>query len=143
MTTIDPISEPISSDCCFFGTEIGKNENERDENVRFNKYPASKVNSQQEQTMISSLTIYDLNLSQAKDCVKCNILTTTVMSFARLTVIALFDSNNVKLHTAGMIRYGWHVRYQNDPRDCTVHNRQNFTVYCAKTVEYAIHTTAV
>jgi hypothetical protein len=58
--------------------------------------------------MISSLTIYDLNLSLAKeDCrVKCDILATTVMSFARLTAIALFDTSNIKLHTAGMMRYG-------------------------------------
>ena len=74
-----------------------------------NTYPASKVRvlkvNSKYQTMISSLNIYDLNLSQAKDCVKCDILTITVMSFARLAMIALFDSNNIKLHTAGMMRY--------------------------------------
>ena len=79
--------------------------------VSTSTYPASKVpvlyvhNNQQ--TMISSLlTIYDLYLSEAKDCVKCDIVATIVISFARSTVIALFDANNIKLHTAGMMRYG-------------------------------------
>ena len=39
------------------------------------------------------------------------------MSFARTTVIALFDADNIKLHTAGMMNYSGHVRYRNDPRD--------------------------
>ena len=33
------------------------------------------------------------------------------------TAIALFDANNIKLDTAGMMNYSEHVRYQNDPRD--------------------------
>ena len=39
------------------------------------------------------------------------------MSFARTTAIALFDANNIKLHTAGMMNYSRHVRYRNDPCD--------------------------
>ena len=79
--------------------------------VSTSTYPASKVPAlyvhSNQQTMISSLlTIYDLYLSEAKDCVKCDIVATTVMSFTRLTAIALLDANNIKLHTAGMMRYG-------------------------------------
>ena len=34
-----------------------------------------------------------------------------------MTEIALFDADNIKLHTAGMMNYSGHVRYRNDPRD--------------------------
>jgi hypothetical protein len=71
-----------------------------------NTVPALYVHSNQQQTMISSLlTIHNLYLSQAKNCVKIDIVATTAMSFARSTAIALFDANNIKLHTAGMMRY--------------------------------------
>ena len=67
--------------------------------------------------MHSSPTIIDdLNLLLAKDCIKCDIVATTAMSFARTTAIVLFDVNNIKLHTAGMMNYSGHVRYRNDPR---------------------------
>ena len=97
----------------------------KNENESVNKYVPSKqststVRTQQstaDNDLASSLTIYDLYLSEAKDSVKFDIVATTVMSFARSTAIALFDANNIKLHTAGMMRYGWHVRSQNDARD--------------------------
>jgi hypothetical protein len=53
--------------------------------------------------MPSSLTIDDLILLYARDSFKCDIVATTAMSFARTTVIALFDVNNIKLHTSNGI----------------------------------------
>ena len=99
------------------------NENEKNENESVNKYVPSKQSTstvrtqQSDNDLASSLTIYDLYLSEAKDSVKFDIVATTVMSFARSTAIALFDANNIKLHTTGIMRYGWHVRYWNDARD--------------------------
>ena len=44
------------------------------------------------------------------------LVAATVMSFTRTTAIALFDADNIKLHTAGMMNYSGNVRYRNDPR---------------------------